>query len=68
MLCLARRRNQRIRIGEDIWLTVISTGRSTVRLGIDAPRGCNILREELIGKPFSPAFDAAVELPDPVVV
>ena len=37
-------------IGRDIRITVVRVERNQVRLGIDAPPGVAILREELVGK------------------
>ena len=51
MLVLSRKVNQRIRIGDEITITVVrSVG--PVRLGIDAPRSMAIVREEI--EPESP--------------
>lgn len=47
MLVLSRKEGERIMIGDDIALTVIRTNRNDVRLGIDAPTGIRIMREEL---------------------
>ena len=52
MLVLARRLNERIRIklpdGRFIWLTVVEAARGQARLGLDAPREIEVMREELI--------------------
>ena len=47
MLVLSRKPGERILIGEDIAVTVVRIGPNTVRLGIDAPKDKNIVREEL---------------------
>jgi len=47
MLVLSRLESQRIRIGNDIVITVVRIEGHSVRLGIDAPRDVNIRREEL---------------------
>ncbi len=47
MLVLSRKPGERILIGEDISVTVVRIGPNTVRLGIDAPKDKNIVREEL---------------------
>jgi carbon storage regulator len=47
MLVLSRQPGQRIRIGEDIYITVVRIGPANVRLGIDAPRELNIVRTEI---------------------
>jgi carbon storage regulator len=35
-------------IGPDIKITIVKVERNQVRIGIDAPRGVSILRDELI--------------------
>ena len=47
MLVLTRKRSEIIRIGEDIFIKVIRTGRSTVRIGVEAPANVRVLRGEL---------------------
>lgn len=47
MLVLARRWDERIMIGDDIVITVISLNSEKVRLGISAPRGIRVDREEV---------------------
>ncbi|SFI76246.1 carbon storage regulator [Planctomicrobium piriforme] len=47
MLVLSRKPGERILIGEDIAVTVVRIGPNTVRIGIDAPRTMNIVRDEL---------------------
>ena len=49
MLVLSRREGQRIVIGPDIVITIVTTGPNTVRIGIDAPKEIEILRAELKG-------------------
>lgn len=47
MLVLSRKSGEKIRIGDDVSITVVRIGPNTVRLGIEAPRDLSILREEL---------------------
>ncbi len=47
MLVLTRKRSEIIRIGEDIFIKVIRTGRSTVKIGVEAPANVRVLRGEL---------------------
>jgi len=47
MLILTRRRGERIRIGEHIQVVVTEMRRGLVRLGISAPPGVAIFREEV---------------------
>lgn len=48
MLVLARKLHQSILIGDTIRITVLEVRDGQVRLGIDAPRGVSVLREEII--------------------
>ena len=48
MLVLSRKKNQIIRIGDEIILKVIETKGGVVKLGIEAPNHVAILRGELI--------------------
>jgi carbon storage regulator len=48
MLVLSRKPGQRTLIGDSIVVTVIEVSPGRVRLGIEAPTGVRILREELI--------------------
>jgi carbon storage regulator len=50
MLVLTRKQSQQIVIGPDIRITIVKLDRNQVRLGIDAPPGMTILREELIAR------------------
>lgn len=47
MLILARRPGERVVIGEEILVTVMAVNGHTVRLGIEAPQGVPIFREEI---------------------
>lgn len=47
MLVLTRRRGDRVRIGDNVWVTVIDIDRGKIRLGFDAPRSVEIMRCEL---------------------
>ena len=47
MLVLSRKSGEKIRIGDDVAITVVRIGPNTVRIGIEAPRDMSILREEL---------------------
>jgi len=48
MLVLSRKLNQRILIGDDVVLTVVRIKGSSVQLGIEAPSGIEVVREELL--------------------
>lgn len=51
MLILTRKKGTSIRIGHHVVLHVIQTGRSTVKVGIEAPADVRITRGELIEHP-----------------
>ena len=51
MLVLTRKRSQTIRIGEDVVIKVIRTGRNAVKIGIQAPDNVRVLRGELSFEP-----------------
>lgn len=50
MLILARKKDQRLRIGEDIIITVTRLQGDRVQLGVEAPDDVRILREEVYQK------------------
>ncbi len=55
MLVLTRKHQERIRIGENIVLTVLRIKGNTVRVGIEAPREVRVVRGELPPKDELPA-------------
>lgn len=62
MLVLSRKAGERILIGEDIAITIVRIGPNTVKIGIDAPRDMNIVREELcalVGAKPAPASESS---------
>ena len=50
MLVLSRKLGEKIYISDNIIVTIVDIRRGAVRLGIDAPHGVVVLREELVGK------------------
>ncbi len=58
MLVLTRKPGQRLMIGEDVVVTVLSVRNGQIRIGIEAPRSVSIRREEL------EALPAAFEEPE----
>lgn len=48
MLVLTRKVGERILIGDDVVITVLDSRGDGVRIGIDAPRGVKIQREEVV--------------------
>ncbi|TWU25517.1 carbon storage regulator [Bythopirellula polymerisocia] len=51
MLVLSRKEAERIRLGDDIVITVVRIGGDKVRIGIEAPKDVLVLRDEL--EPFA---------------
>ena len=51
MLVLTRKRDEALWLGDQVRVTVLEVGRNGVRLGIEAPVGVTILREELLLSP-----------------
>ena len=64
MLVLTRKRSQMIRIGGDIVIKVLKTGKSTVKIGIEAPRHVRVLRAELCEKVAPAKQGESLEFPD----
>ena len=48
MLVLTRKLGEKILIGDDIVVTVLDVRGDSVRIGIDAPRGVKIQRDEVV--------------------
>jgi carbon storage regulator len=71
MLTLTRKVGQKIRIGDEIEIVVREIRGRQVRLGISAPQGLPVYREELYQQiaqegatPKEPGDDAAPDAPD----
>ncbi len=47
MLVLTRKLNEKIKIGDDITITIIKLRNNQIRIGIEAPRDVRVLRAEL---------------------
>jgi len=61
MLVLTRKENEKIRIGEDIVLTIVRTSGDRVRIGIEAPTNVQVLRSELKNKEIEGSATISVE-------
>jgi carbon storage regulator len=48
MLVLSRKVGERIKVGENIWISIEEVDRGKVRVGIEAPKKMPILREEVV--------------------
>lgn len=53
MLVLTRKTEQKIKIGENIVITVLKVQGDQVSIGIEAPRELEIVREELLERGLS---------------
>lgn len=47
MLVITRKVNQKLYIGDNIEITVVSVSRGSAQIGIEAPREISVLREEV---------------------
>jgi len=68
MLVLSRKLSQQVMIGTDISITIVRIDRNQVRIGISAPPGVTILRQELFdkrqnGEPHAVEQTSCVEAP-----
>ncbi len=61
MLVLTRKLAEGIRIGDEILVKVIRTGKGAVKIGIDAPDHLRISREETFEEESEPVMPARVE-------
>jgi carbon storage regulator len=66
MLVLSRKVSQQVMIGTDIRITIVRIERNQVRLGIEAPAGVGILRNELADVPPTAAPDRNDAAPIPI--
>lgn len=48
MLVLTRKPGERVLIGDDIVITILESRGDGIRIGIDAPRGITIQRDEIV--------------------
>ncbi len=63
MLVLSRKESQRIRLGDQIVITIVKISGDKVRVGIEAPSNVLVLRDELETR--TPATPAATTAPPP---
>jgi carbon storage regulator len=50
MLVLTRKVNEKIKIGDDIIISILEIGKGGVRVGIEAPRSVSVHRQEVYDK------------------
>ena len=64
MLVLTRKPGEKILLGDDIVITVLESRGDSIRIGIDAPRGVRIQREEVLRAVSEANVAAANASPD----
>ena len=64
MLVLTRKSGEQILIGDDIVITVLDSRGDGVRIGIDAPRGVKIQRNEVVRAVEEANVAATADIPD----
>ena len=60
MLVLSRKESQRIRLGEEVCITIVKISGDKVRVGIEAPADVLVLRDEL--EPYAATDSASMGL------
>ena len=69
MLVLTRKRGEVIRVGEEIVVKVIKTGRGSVKIGIEAPANVRVVRGELAPLHEAEAAEpVSLEMEDPATL
>lgn len=58
MLILSRKIGQSVFIGDDVSVTVVNIGKSSIKIGVEAPMDTPILREEITSKLIIPIDDS----------
>ncbi|WP_300363564.1 carbon storage regulator CsrA [Hydrogenimonas sp.] len=64
MLVLTRKKDEAIRIGDNIVIRIVAIDKQSVRIGIEAPDDVTILREELVQAVSEENIKAARETSD----
>ena len=59
MLILSRKVGERIQLGDHITVTLVKISGNMVRLGIDAPPGVTVVRQELLERATDSLREAA---------
>jgi carbon storage regulator len=63
VLVISRKFGERILVGDNIVITLVRIGHGNCRIGIDAPKDINIVREELVKSTVPRPAEAATEPP-----
>lgn len=64
MLVLTRKPGEKILLGDDIVITVLDSRGDSIRIGIDAPRGVRIQRDEVVRAVSEANLAATDTVPD----
>lgn len=64
MLVLTRKIGEQLQIGHTITVTVVRTSHNSVKIGIEAPPGVHIVREELAEEDSPRALVTLISAPD----
>jgi carbon storage regulator len=59
MLVLTRKHQEKIRIGDNITITILKTKGKAVRVGIEAPADVPVVRGELVAAGMAPLIEAS---------
>lgn len=51
MLCLTRKIGERIKVGPDVWITLVAVEHGRAIIGLEAPKEVGIFREEILPVP-----------------
>ncbi|SIN86154.1 carbon storage regulator, CsrA [Singulisphaera sp. GP187] len=62
MLVLSRKLGQRVKVGQDVRITIVKIDRNSVRIGIEAPNDVTVYREEIVPLELDLAFDFDLDL------
>ncbi len=60
MLVLSRKENQKIRIGKNIIVSIVSISENNIKIGIEAPKNVEIFREEIYSLVKTHAKEAVI--------
>lgn len=63
MLVLSRKVGEKILIGDNVTITVVRVAQGTVRIGVEAPDGVAIVREEIKDQQQTPRPPGKLPLP-----
>ena len=67
MLVLTRKLNEEIKIGKDIVIKILSISENQIKIGIDAPKNIQILRNEVYQKVKEETIKASHSSSDSII-